>query len=236
MTTYTVTPLLVGLRSADQGMMTYQSDYGRQIWLPMWAFLLQGGGDNILVDTGLDDFMVPPRFTEETGLNPLFMEEALAEIGLAPDDIHMVINTHLHDDHCGNNPLFINATFFIQKAEIDICRAPHPVDDRYDESFLQDITIIACDGDFSPAEGVECVFTPGHTPGCQTVRIATTAGPVIIPGFCCNAKNFPKNGNAVCPGVHSDAFQAYDSAQRVQAMAGKILPLHEVTVPDLLSS
>ena len=69
--TYTINPLLVGIRRVDQGIMTYQRGYGKRIWLPMWSFLLQGGGQNVLVDTGLEDFIIPPEFTAETGLVPL---------------------------------------------------------------------------------------------------------------------------------------------------------------------
>lgn len=232
--TFSITPLLVGLRSADQGMMTYQSDYGKPIWLPMWSFLLQGDDHRVLVDTGLEDFMVPPGFTGETGLTPLYMEEALLEAGLTPDDIHIVINTHLHDDHCGNNPMFSKAEFYIQASEVNFCKNPHPLDDRYDEDFIKDLPIVSLEGDQEILPGLKVFFTPGHTPGSQTVLVQTEEGPVVIPGLCCNAKNFPQQGKAVCPGVHGDAYQAYDSAQRVKELGGRILPLHEVTIPEML--
>lgn len=228
---YEVTPLLVGIRRVDQGIMTYQQKYGRRIWLPMWSFLVQSNDHNILVDTGLDDFMTPPGFTEETGLDePVLMEDALAAKGLVPDDINMVINTHLHDDHCGNNTLFTRAEFYIQQKELDFCLEPHPLDYRYEPDFIDGIRINAVDGDHELLPGLELIHTPGHTPGCQTVRVNTAKGWVVIPGFCCNKENFPVNGPAVCPGVHCDAYQAFDTAQRVKGMVGLILPLHELGV------
>lgn len=227
---YTVTPLLVGVRRVDQGILTYQRRYGRRIWLPMWSFLVQGDGRNILVDTGLEDFITPPEFTEETGLTPLTMEEALAQHNLTPADIDIVVNTHLHDDHCGNNLLFQGAEFYIQQKEIAFCRAPHPLDYRYDSDLIDNLNVKPVDGDFELAPGINLIFTPGHTPGCQTVCIETAEGPFIIPGFCCNKENFPANGPAACPGVHCDAYQAFDTAQRVKNMEGTILPLHEVEV------
>ena len=51
--TYSITPLLTGVRNPDQGIMTYQKGYGKRIWLPIWAFLVQGAGHNILVILGL---------------------------------------------------------------------------------------------------------------------------------------------------------------------------------------
>ena len=50
--------------------------------------------------------MEPAGFTDETGLAVTTLTEALEAQGLAPEDVDTVINTHLHDDHCGNNLLF----------------------------------------------------------------------------------------------------------------------------------
>ena len=229
--TFTITPLLVGIRRVDQGIMTYQQRYGRRIWLPIWSFLIQGGGLTIVVDTGLEDFVTPPNFTDETGLaEPLLMEQALERNGLVPQAVDIVINTHLHDDHCGNNSLFTAAQFYIQSKELAACKAPHPLDYRYEPDFIKDLNMVSLEGDKPIAPGLDLFLTPGHTPGGQTVRVATAEGNVIIPGFCCNKENFPDNRPAVCPGVHCDAYQAYDSAQKVKAMEGRILPLHELDV------
>jgi glyoxylase-like metal-dependent hydrolase (beta-lactamase superfamily II) len=225
-----ITPLLVGVRRVDQGIMTYQRGYGRRIWLPMWSFLVQGNGKNILVDTGLEDFVAPPEFSDETGLEALFMEEALAKVGLTPTDIDIVINTHLHDDHCGNNPLFTEAEFYIQKKELEFCANPHPLDYRYEPDFIDNLKTVPVDGDLELDPGLELILTPGHTPGSQTVRIHTKEGWFVIPGFCSNKENFPATGPAACPGVHCDAYQAFDTAQRVKKMEGTILPLHELQV------
>lgn len=232
---FTVTPLLVGIRRVDQGIMTYQQKYGRRIWLPIWSFLVQNEGLNVLIDTGLEDFVTPPNFKDETGMAiPLLMEEALKQKGIVPEAIDIVINTHLHDDHCGNNLLFLQADYYIQQKELNACKFPHPLDYRYESDFIQNLNIQPLDGDKEIMAGIELFLTPGHTPGCQTVKISTVEGPVIIPGFCCNKENFKANGPAVCPGVHCDAFQAFDTAQKVKAMAGLILPLHELGIADIL--
>jgi len=234
---FNVIPLLVGIRRVDQGIMTYQQRYGRRIWLPIWSFLVQGGGINLLVDTGLEDFVTPPNFTGETGLaEPLLMEEALKLRGLAAEEIHIVINTHLHDDHCGNNLLFTNADYYVQRQELETCRDHHPLDYRFEPDFIEGLNLKPVEGDREILPGVDLFLTPGHTPGSQTVRIHTFRGDVIIPGFCCNKENFPGNRPAVCPGVHCDAYQAYDTAQAVKAMAGLILPLHELEVATALEA
>lgn len=226
--TYTLVPLLTGVRNPDQGIMTYQQGYGKPIWLPIYSLLVRGGGRTILIDTGLDEdeVMEPAGFTEETGVEVTTLTQALAAEGVAPDDVDVVINTHLHDDHCGNNHLFARAEHFVQRIEYEFCKHPHPLDHRYDEYFIEDVDFTLLDGDAEPVPGIRCLLTPGHTPGIQTVIVPTASGDAILPGFCCNEKNFPDNGPAICPGVHSDAFAAYDTAQRVKAMDGTILPMH----------
>jgi glyoxylase-like metal-dependent hydrolase (beta-lactamase superfamily II) len=73
----------------------------------------------------------------------------------------------------------------------------------------------------------------GHTVGTLSVEVDSGAGPVIITGFCCNGKNFPANGPAVCPGVHVDAIKAWESIQRVKESGAIILPMHELELKPI---
>ena len=228
--TFSITPLLTGVRNPDQGIMTYQKGYGKRIWLPIWAFLLRGSRLNILVDTGLDEneLFTPAGFIEETGLEPASIVECLGRENLTVEDIDMVINTHLHDDHCGNNHLFPKAVFYAHKTEIDFCNSPHPLDHRYDNYFIEGLTFSIIEGDREIVPGIEVIHSPGHTPGGLSVIVATGAGQVVITGFCCNRENFPQSGPAVCPGVHLDARAAWDSIQKVKQLGMIILPLHDL--------
>lgn len=228
--TYSITPLLTGVRNPDQGIMTYQKGYGKRIWLPLWSFLVQGEGHNLLVDTGLDEneLFTPDQFIEETGMEPVSLVEGLTRHNLTVRDIDIVINTHLHDDHCGNNRLCTAAKFYTHQREIDFCRAPHPIDHRYDTYFIEEIEFITVEDGAEIVPGVRVLYTPGHSPGGLSVLIETVEGPVVITGFCCNRENFPAHGPAVCPGVHLDAVAAWESIQRVKALGVMILPLHDL--------
>lgn len=234
---YSITPLLTGVRNPDQGIMTYQKGYGKRIWLPIWAFLVQGNGHNILVDTGLDEneLITPAGFFEETGMEPLSIVDCLAGEGLRVDDIDIVINTHLHDDHCGNNGLFSKATFYTHQLEIDFCHSPHPIDHRYDSYFIEGVNFVTVEDGREIVSGISVMHSPGHSPGGISVKIETGEGPAVITGFCCNRENFPANGPAVCPGVHLDAMAAWDSIQRVKALGAIILPLHDLGLKRISS-
>lgn len=235
---YSITPLLTGVRNPDQGIMTYQQGYGKRIWLPVWAFLLQGESHNILVDTGLDEneLFCPAGFTEDTGLEPASIVELLEREGLKPDDIDIVINTHLHDDHCGNNSLFTQATIYTHKAELDFCENPHPIDHRYDSYFIEGQNFSLLEGGEELLPGIEIIFSPGHTKGCLSVKVDTGNGGAVITGFCCNNENFPANGPAICPGVHLDAEAAWTSIQKIKDLGVTILPMHDVALSKIVSS
>jgi glyoxylase-like metal-dependent hydrolase (beta-lactamase superfamily II) len=230
MSTYVIHPLVVGINETDQGIMTYLKGYGKRIYLPIYVFYLDGGAQNILVDTGMEEFIVPPGCEEQTGLKIMEFEEALATVGLKPEDVDIVIQTHLHNDHCENTYKCKNAKVYVQKAELDFFRSPHPIDHRYYSDLLDESEVVTVEEDTEIVPGVRVIFTPGHTPGGQSVAVETEEGTAIITGFCCNFENFPPVGPAVTPGVHTDAIQAYESAQRVKEMADIIIPIHDISI------
>jgi glyoxylase-like metal-dependent hydrolase (beta-lactamase superfamily II) len=227
---YTIHPLVVGANETDQGIMTYLRDYGQRIWIPIYVFYLEGGDKKILVDTGLEQFVVPDEVGEKYGFDVLEFEDALATVGLKPEDIDVIIHTHLHNDHCENDYKCPNAKVYVQKAEMDFFRHPHPIDHRYYPDVLDGVDVVEVEGDVNILEGIDVIFSPGHTVGGQSVAINTSKGKAIITGFCCNEKNFPANGPAIAPGVHIDVREAYDSAQKIKEMAEILIPLHDLSI------
>ena len=220
MSTYKIHPIVVGLNATDQGIMTYMRGYGQAIHIPIYVFYLEGGGQKILIDTGLEDFIIPEGLEEELGLKAEYFEDGLERLGVKPEDIDIIIHTHLHNDHCENDALCTKAKVYVQQVEIEFMQHPHPLDHRYDPDFLEGMALVALEGEAEIAPGIKVIPTPGHTPGGQSVIVDTAqSGKVLITGFCCNEKNFPNAGPAVCPGVHSDAFVAWDTVNRVKDMA-----------------
>ncbi len=230
MQSYTIHPMTVGINETDQGVMTYLRDYGKRIWLPIYAFLIKGADKIILVDTGLEDFMVPEGLEMEIGFKVQYFEDALAGFGLKPEDIDIIIHTHLHNDHCENDYKCSNATVYVQKKELVFLKDPHPVDHRYYPDILDDVRVVELDGDETILDGIEVIWSPGHTVGGQSVSIQTDAGKAVITGFCCNDKNFPSTGPAITPGVHTNTMEAYDSAQKIKEMADILIPLHDLSI------
>lgn len=230
MNEYTIQPLAVGYNETDQGIMTYQRFYGKRIILPIYSFAVLGGEKKILVDTGLEDFMVPPDLEERTGFPVHHFEEALETIGWTPKDVDIIVHTHLHNDHCENDYMCPNAEVYVQQAELDFFRDPHPIDHRYYSDVLDDVNVKTIDGDAAIVDGIDVMLTPGHTPGGQSVVIRTASGKAIITGLCCNAENFPPGGGVIAPGVVLDAIQAYESMKRVREAADILIPIHDLEI------
>lgn len=227
---YTIRPLAVGINETDQGVMTFLRDYGKRILLPIYSFVIEGGDRVILVDTGLEEFMVSDDMKNRCGFDILEFEDALATANLKPDDIDIIIHTHLHNDHCENDYKCPNAKVYVQKKELAFMRNPHPVDHRYYPDVLDDSDVVEIDGDKTLFDGIDVVFSPGHTVGGQSVVVNTSKGKAVITGFCCNEKNFPSKGPAVSPGVHIDLTEAYDTAQKIRDLADILIPLHDIQV------
>jgi N-acyl homoserine lactone hydrolase len=230
MPNYTIRPLAVGFNETDQGIMTYQRQYGKRIILPIYTFAIMGADKKILVDTGIEDFMAPSDLEERIGFPVLHFEDALASVGWTPEDVDIIIHTHLHNDHCENDGLCTNAKVYVQKAELDFFHDPHPIDHRYYPDVLDGVNLVTVEGDATIMDGITVLFTPGHTPGGQSVVVETARGKAIITGLCCNAENFPVGGGVVAPGVHLDAIQAYESMKRILAAADIIVPIHDLEV------
>ncbi len=230
---YTIYPLVVGINETDQGVMTYLKDYGKRILLPIYVFYIKGGDKNILVDTGMEQVVVSDEIRKKCGFEIFEFEDALASVGLSPEKIDAIIHTHLHNDHCENDYKCPDAEIYVQQKEFEFLQDPHPLDHRYYPDILDNLNVIQVDGDATLFDGIDVIFSPGHSVGGQSVSVNTAKGKAIITGFCCNDKNFPARGAAITPGVHINAIEAYQSIQKIRDMADILIPLHDLSVGSM---
>jgi len=238
MTHYKIHPIVMGTKVFDKGMMTYQHHYGREYVIPIYAWYLEGGDQTVLVDTGEMSPIRSPDREAAIGGRIYTFEEGLARWGLAPEDIDVVIHTHLHNDHCENDYKCRNAVIYTHALEIAHVHDPHPLDFRYLEDYIEDVEangqlrIVHEDGELLP--GVRVMHTPVHTEGGLTVIVDTCEGRAVITGFCVIEENFspPKEilameMSVIPPGTPVNVYRAYDIMEEVKAMADILIPLHE---------
>lgn len=150
------------------------------------CLLLRSEGQTILVDTGLGDKLSPEaqaRWGIERPAGGLL--DQLADHGVVPADIDLVLNTHLHTDHCGGNtrllddeeiPTFPNAEYWVQRVEWS--EASHP-DARTRGTYFPDNfqplsrrgQLRLLHGDVQVTKHIRCVVTPGHTRAHQSILL-----------------------------------------------------------------
>jgi len=200
---------------------------------PVYAWLIEGAEEPILVDVGCSsedllkytDSAKQAEYLAPKDIVPI--EESLAKFGISTLDIKTVIMTHLHIDHILNARKFPNAKFIVQEDELRFTKHPHPLYARtHYEQLCEGLNFETIRGDTEVIPGVEIIFTPGHSPGGQSVAVNTERGKVVICGMCTIDENFATEGVIIIPGMHSDPFQAYDSMVKIRKIADTILPLH----------
>ncbi len=235
---YKIHPIVMGTKVFDKSMMTHQYGYGESYVIPIYCWYIEGGEKKILVDTGeMNPIQSPDREKAIRGKIYTF-ENGLARWNLKPEDIDVVIHTHLHNDHCENDYKCVNALFYVHEKELEKIHNPHPLDFRYLEDYIEDIEengqirIISEDQEILP--GIHVIHTPAHTEGGLTVLIDTAKGKAAITGFCVIEENFnpPKEirgmeMEVIPPGTHVNVYEAYDIMLKLKEKADMIIPLHE---------
>lgn len=235
---YKIHPIVMGTKAFDKGMMTYQSDYGQPYTIPIYCWYLEGGDKKIIVDTGEMAPFISNERERSIGGKIYKFEEGLSRWSLKPEDIDIVIHTHLHNDHCENDYKCSNAIFYIHEKELERIHNPHPLDFRYLEDCILDIEkngqIKKVTGDQEILSGIQVIHTPAHTEGGLTVLVNTSQGKVVITGFCVIMENFyppikikALEMEVIPPGTHVNAYESYDLLLKVRDMADILLPLHE---------
>lgn len=236
---YKIHPIVNGSKAFDKGMMTYQNGYGTPYTIPIYTWYIEGGDKKILVDTG----EMQPLKTEDREKaigGPIYtFEEGLAKFGLKPEDIDVVIHTHLHTDHCENDSKCFNARFYCHEKELETAHDPHPLDYRYFDEFIEDVEsngqIEALNEEKKEiVPGIWVVHTPVHTEGGMTVFIETSEGTAAITGFCIIEENYHPPAEikgldmeVIPPGTVVNPYEAYDIMLRVRDVADILIPLHE---------
>jgi glyoxylase-like metal-dependent hydrolase (beta-lactamase superfamily II) len=159
-------------------------DARNRITLSMNCLLIKAGGKRILVETGAGD-KHDAKFRDIYGLDGPHLSGGLSEYGVAPEDIDIVIDTHLHFDHCAGNtvlakdkviPAFPNARYLVQRGEFEHALAPTERDraSYFPENFepLKAAGVLTLlDGNQTIVPGVECIVVPGHTAHMQCVKL-----------------------------------------------------------------
>jgi glyoxylase-like metal-dependent hydrolase (beta-lactamase superfamily II) len=233
--TYSIRPLLLGKNKLSKGQMTYFVDWDKQIWSAIAIWYINVQGQNVLVDTGISNPEIQKYLFGRAYEEINTFERALESVGITPDDVNIVIQTHLHYDHCANTQKCRNAKVIVQEAELNFAYSPHALfAGSINLAFLKDLNFRVVSGDAEILPGIEVILVPGHSPGTQAVAVETEKGTAIISGFCSIKDNFyppeamRQKWPVMAPGVSVNSLQAFDSALRLKSLADIIIPQHDM--------
>jgi glyoxylase-like metal-dependent hydrolase (beta-lactamase superfamily II) len=148
------------------------------------SLLIRTGRENVLIETGMGN-KLSERMVKFYG-QPAQLLKSLAAGGVSPEDIDVVINSHLHFDHCGWNtsrhasgkivPTFPRAKYYAPEGEWQYARKPSERDsisyipDNYDP-LVQSGRMTLLKGDEEIAPGITVKTFPGHTAHMQGVIV-----------------------------------------------------------------
>ncbi len=171
------------------------ADDRNRVLLAMNIVLIRAAGKWILVETGAGDKWNAKQTQIYAYEKAPRLLDKLAALDLPPEKIDIVINTHLHFDHCGWNtrmvngkprPTFPNAIYVTQRGELEHALAPS---ERDRASYLaENFAPIRdagqwqlLDGDQEIVPGVNVVVVPGHTRNMQCVLLTGGGKTVFLP-------------------------------------------------------
>ncbi|MFB4270032.1 MBL fold metallo-hydrolase [Nonomuraea sp. GTA35] len=165
------------------------------------TWLLRSEGRNILIDTGVGNHKERPYSPVWTRLDTDFLDN-LAGAGVRPEDVDIVVNTHLHVDHVGWNthldgrtwvPTFPNATYLISRPDFDFWNPANehkPLLGRGNQNVFEDsvapvheagLTRLWEDS-YTIDSNLRLTLAPGHTPGSSVVTLESGTDRAVFVG------------------------------------------------------
>ncbi len=218
---YEILPMTVSLRGADPRFI---------VSVPISAYLLDTTEGWVMLDAGLDSFhltdtaQVTKYFSRGGWFPPPVVQPAhemdaqLKQIGIGFEDISILVLSHLHADHSGHIKRMPQARVIIQKREFDYAFSDEPKIAYFAEDYdLEGINWQVIEGDTPIMPGIEAIFTPGHTPGHQSLVIdLPETGKVILTADVGDwMENFT---GEILPGSASNDDDALASIRRINAL------------------
>jgi N-acyl homoserine lactone hydrolase len=141
--------------------------------MPVYVHVIDHPGGRVLVDTGIKA-LHPAAADLQPRVKPL------DEQGFDVDGIDVVVNTHLHFDHCGGNHLFAGKPIYVQRQELEDARGEaYTIREWVDAPGVEYVVV---DGEHELLPGLRLVPAPGHSRGMQMVVVETGARPVVVGG------------------------------------------------------
>lgn len=245
MSEYQIRPLKTGTIVVDKGAyVTRGIGLGRMVEIPATAWYLTDGRHRVMVDTGMCHTALADWHHRGSWQEPgQAVQEQLGAAGVDPADIEWIVLTHLHWDHCHNLDKFTNARLVVSAREYDFAHDPiPPYYKSYEHAALGIVAPFAdrrfdlLDGEAEILPGLSVFPTPGHSPGHQSVAVATSGGVHVIAGDAVfayeNLEPETVHLRFTIMGRFMDIVASWRSLEEIVRRADVVLPGHDSRVFD----
>jgi len=216
--------LVDGRFTLPKPLLVYGKYFGQVYEAALKPLLVISEGEKILVDTGIGPLPEKhARFHKVMRAPSEGLEAQLKALGIKTEEIDIVVNTHLHFDHCGKNSLFKNAKFYVQLSELRYAYAPDRfLKNAYIREFFDiEVDYVPVRGRYRLTEHVVLIPTPGHTPGHQSVLVELPDGRNLV--YCGDAATLRECiERRNIPGVLWRADEALRSIDKLRAIKNAI--------------
>ncbi|WP_427919222.1 MBL fold metallo-hydrolase [Streptomyces sp. cg40] len=208
---------------------------------PFYAYAVVHRDGVVLVDTGFGTMFGGAEAAGELRYGDMRCSwvrrtavEALADHGIEPAEVSIVVNTHL-GDHSGDNCLFPHARFVVRAAEVAWHRAGHaPLAEQsrpaWDFPGARLEQLGPADTEILP--GITCLSTPGHTPGHQSVLVEADGERSLIVGDAFYTTDLWRNPERLTQDhpFWDTQIQMADGADLWRSSAARLISLNPTTV------
>lgn len=160
------------------------ADRSDMIDLPVSSILLRHAQANVLFDTGCHPTIAHDAEARWGGMAKMMTPvmgpsdnviSGLSDLGLAPQDIDVVVNSHFHPDHCGCNAYFKKATIIVHAKELEAAKASDATAAGYlpvEWDHPMPMETLEAERDLLGDGRVIVIPLPGHTPGTVGALVA----------------------------------------------------------------
>ena len=131
--------------------------------------------------------------------------------------MRLIVNSHLHFDHCGNNHRFPGVPIYVQARRVRATKEQYYTVPEWVD--FDGVEYAVIDGDVQVADGVRVLSTPGHSPGHQSVVFDTADGVVVLAGQAIYSK-------AEYEQLETTTTVAEADPERYLASAARLMQLH----------
>jgi glyoxylase-like metal-dependent hydrolase (beta-lactamase superfamily II) len=248
-----IIPLDLGDLTTEKSLAFFRKFHGEKIPGKRVAAYIGGAKKKIVVDTGPPDLEWSLKWHPYSKSEPRKpeqeMEAQLSKAGVKPEEIDIVVLTHLHWDHVGEVTKFPNAEFIVSEVELKFALDPIPplyvgyealklglqplflkVNQRIRTVEMKEKEIV---------EGVRVIPLPGHTPGSIGVVVETEKGPYVIAGDAAatymNLEGSPKEHLPYyMSGIFTNMLEMWKSFELIDEIVkgdySKVIPGHDPLV------